>query len=142
MTELLLVQVVAAAAMTGLIWFVQIVHYPLFVAVGADAFAAYETAHQRLTGYVVAPIMAVEMATAVGGLAIDWPSGLETTTVVAFGLLLVIWLSTAFVQIPCHHRLSTGFDADVHRRLVATNWIRTIAWTARSGLLGMALLAG
>jgi hypothetical protein len=53
---------------------------------------------------------------------------------IGLALLAIIWLSTAFVQVPCHNGLSQGFDAIVHRRLVRTNWIRTVAWSLR-GLL-------
>jgi hypothetical protein len=41
------VHLAATAAMVGLIWFVQVVHYPLFASVGADEFVAYENAHTR-----------------------------------------------------------------------------------------------
>jgi len=51
--------------MTGLIWFVQIVHYPLMGAVQADAFPAYEVAHQRRTTWVVGPVMLIEASCAV-----------------------------------------------------------------------------
>jgi hypothetical protein len=30
-----------------------------------------------------------------------------------------------------HNALANGFDAQAHARLVDTNWIRTLAWTAR-----------
>jgi len=30
--------------------------------------------------------------------------------------------------------VGSGFDADVAHRLVAGNWIRTIAWSARAAL--------
>ena len=56
------------------------------------------------------------------------------------GLLAVIWLSTALIQVPLHQRLGGGFDAEVHSRLVTSNWIRTVAWTLR-GLLAVHLLA-
>ncbi len=46
-------------------------------------------------------------------------------------LLAIIWASTALLQVPAHSRLERGFDAHVHRRLVRTNWIRTVCWTAR-----------
>ena len=49
----------------------------------------------------------------------------------AAALLFALWLSTLLFYAPLHMRLSTGFDAVVHRRLVRTNWIRTVAWTAR-----------
>lgn len=50
----------ATAAMVGLIWFVQIVHYPLFALVGTAEFPRYEAAHTRSTSFVVGPAMAVE----------------------------------------------------------------------------------
>jgi hypothetical protein len=50
-------------------------------------------------------------------------------------LLVAIWLSTMLLQVPEHGRLSAGYVADAHRRLVATNWIRTVAWTLRSAIL-------
>lgn len=131
---LLTVHLVATAAMVGLIWFVQIVHYPLFEAVGTEGFAAYEASHQRLTSYVVGPPMAVEGVTALWlaafppeGLARAWP-------LVGLGLLALIHASTVFLQVPRHTALSVGFDADQARRLVSTNWIRTIGWSARGAL--------
>lgn len=121
--------------MVGVIWFVQIVHYPLFRGVCEAGFAEYERQHTRRTGYVLAVPMLAELATAValawrmgGGLA--W-SGL--------GLLMGIWLSTWLWQVPAHRRLEQCFDDATHRRLLRTNWVRTIAWSAR-GILALALL--
>ena len=120
--------------MTGLIWFVQVVHYPLFRGVGSSDFAMYEQRHTGLTSWVVGPPMLIEGATAV---SLFWlcPSGIPTWQVwLGVALLAVVWLSTALVQVPCHNLLSKGFDVAVHERLVATNWVRTIAWSSR-GLL-------
>jgi hypothetical protein len=50
-------------------------------------------------------------------------------------LVAVIWLSTALLQVPAHGRLSAGFDAETGGFLVATNWIRTIAWSLRSAVV-------
>ncbi len=129
---LLLTHLVATAAMAGLIWFIQIVHYPLFAAVGSEGFAAYETSHQRLTSYVVGPFMAVEGVSALALAVTDvgqvgWP-----LVLIGWFLLAVIHASTIFLQVPAHTRLSGGFDSLVLSRLVATNWIRTIGWTARA----------
>jgi hypothetical protein len=120
--------------MTGLIWFVQIVHYPLLGAVGNAEFSAYEQRHMSLTTWVVGPPMLVEAATA---LLLFWfrPEGVATWQVWSGVVLLaIIWLSTALLQVPCHDALSKGYSAKVHRRLVSTNWVRTIAWNLR-GLL-------
>ena len=56
-------------------------------------------------------------------------------------LLAAIWLSTALLQVPAHRGLSAGFDARTARHLVATNWLRTLAWSARCALLLWILLA-
>ena len=57
---ILLLQAASTLAMVGLIWFVQIVHYPLFAQVGREGFSGYEQAHQNRTTFVVAPLMLVE----------------------------------------------------------------------------------
>ena len=137
---LLLVHVAATLTMTGLIWFVQIVHYPLFDHVGASAFTEYEHVHQRRTGWVVGPLMLAELMTAAALLA--WrPAGIGAPWVwVGLALVAALWLSTAFVQVPLHRTLAQGFDAMAHRRLVNSNWWRTALWSAR-GILVLWMVA-
>ena len=131
----LLLQLAATLYLTGLIWFVQIVHYPLFGQVGKESFAAYEIAHSNLTTIVVAPPMLLEVLTAGSWL---WfrPHGIRWgEALVGVGLLAVIWCSTWFLQVPKHNVLALGFDAPAQQFLVASNWLSTIAWSGRSGLL-------
>ena len=132
---ILLANVVSTLYMFGLIWMVQIVHYPLFAEVGPDRFVEYQRKHMALTTFVVGPPMLFE---AFSSVFLLWyqPQAVGITPI-AFGiaLIFVIWLSTAIAQVPCHKRLERGFDASAHRWLVITNWIRTIAWTARAGVV-------
>ncbi len=131
---LLLVHLAATLFMTGLIWFVQLVHYPLFPGVGIPGWTAYAAAHARRTRWVVGPPMLVEAITALL-LVLRRPPAVSTSWAwIGLGLLAVVWLSTAFVQVPRHRLLAGGFDADAARALVATNWLRTLAWTARAAL--------
>jgi hypothetical protein len=126
----------ATLYMVGLIWFVQLVHYPLLAEVGEDQFVSFEQAHMARTWPVVGPPMLVELATTLL-LTVAAPSAVPTAASwLGVALLTVVWLSTGLLQVPSHRRLGDGFDARVHRRLVTTNWIRTAAWTAR-GLLVM-----
>ena len=122
--------------MAGLIWFVQVVHYPLFSAVGKDDFVTYETAHINLTSRVVGPIMAVEGITAliIPGLNRSW-SGMILP---GFGLVLlaVIHASTVLLQVPAHRTLASGYRRDAARRLVTSNWIRTVGWSTRTVVAG------
>ena len=61
MKIVLFTQVFATVFMVGLIWFVQIVHYPLYANVGREQFPEYEALHNRLTTWVVGPAMLLEM---------------------------------------------------------------------------------
>jgi len=123
--------------MTGVIWVIQLVHYPLFLKVGESAFQTYHTLHTQYISYLVMPLMLTELLTAIYFVyqppifllfSWYWYTGLF--------LLLVIWGATFFVQVPQHQLLNNGFDPDTCIRLVKGNWIRTVAWTIRTMLIG------
>lgn len=137
--SVLVIHVACSLFMTGLIWFVQVVHYPLFSAVGTDGFSHYAIAHSARTSWVVAPVMLVEMATAIALVASPSPALTRRIALTGLALLVVIWISTALVQVPRHELLSSGYDPHTVRALVVTNWIRTCSWTLRSILLLTAL---
>lgn len=125
----------AALYMTGLIWFVQIVHYPLMAEVSTAGYRRYQALHQRYTTLVVLPPMVIELSAA-ALLVLRRPAGWSATIAwTGLALLGLAWLSTFLLQVPRHNVLAAGFDAVAHRELVATNWIRTAAWSARSALL-------
>jgi hypothetical protein len=136
---LLLLHAFSTLALVGLIWFLQIVHYPLFPLADRSRFEVFAAEHQRRTTLVVAPLMLVEMASA-SAIALAPPAHSAGIAWLGWGLLMVIWLSTALLQVPRHRRLSAGFDADAARSLVTTNWLRTIGWSGR-GVIALLLLA-
>lgn len=140
---LLMAQAVASGAMGGLIWFVQIVHYPLFARVTGAGDREYAAEHQRRTAWVVIPFMLVEGVVATL-LAIAPPPGVpRAAAVVGLGLVLLVWLSTAAVQMPLHGRLGReGHAPAVVAALVRSNWPRTVLWTARALLAAWMLRAG
>jgi hypothetical protein len=126
----------------GLIWTIQVVHYPLFSKVGESNFAHYEASHVWRITLIVFPAMALEQLT--GLILIFYPPGFVTITqaVFLFGLIQIAWLSTMLIQVPLHNKLTKKFSHEVVQKLVLTNWIRTIAWTARSlALLYFLLIA-
>ena len=137
-TAALHVNLAATWFMAGLIWLVQVVHYPQFDAVGPEHWPAYHERHVRHITFVVGPAMLLELATA---LLLLWlrPPGVPAWLLWAgAGMAALLWLSTALVQVPDHDRLGRAFEAATHRRLVATNWVRTALWTGRGVLMSAA----
>jgi hypothetical protein len=133
--ELWLVQVALAWFLSGLIWTIQIVHYPLFKEVGADSFARYATGHGARITPLVFPTMIAELVLAVWTV-LDPPAGVSSLLAGAgLALVAVIWISTGLLQVPAHTALQSGFQAAAHRRLLVGNWVRTAAWTARAIVL-------
>jgi hypothetical protein len=126
-----LLQLFSTIAMVGLIWFVQVVHYPLMERVGEEEFCRYEREHQRRTTMVVAPLMLTEAGTALLLLWIRPSSVPFAPGLVGLILLAVVWLSTYLWQVPIHRQLAVEYQVDLIRRLVRSNWLRTVAWSAR-----------
>lgn len=136
---ILLIHAFATCALVGLIWFVQVVHYPLMAAVPPERFSAFALAHQRRTTGVVGPLMLAEAATCVL-IALGATPGVNAFARFAGAAALsLVWMSTFLVQVPLHARLAQRFDARDHARLVASNWVRTVLWTAR-GVIAALLL--
>lgn len=123
---------VSTLVLVGVIWTVQLVHYPLMALVGEDRFVAYEAAHSPRMAAVVMVPWTVQGATTIALLAARPPGVSQWLVSIAAVAAAVPVLVTVAASVPAHVRLGAGFDADVHRRLVRTNWIRTAAWTAHA----------
>lgn len=130
--DVLLAHGAFTAFMAGLIWTVQLVHYPLFPMVASERWPAFHQQHSHRITWIVGPAMAAEAVTAIW-ITIDRPAGVPATLVWgALGLLAMVHLTTALMSLPVHARITHHLDAGDHRRLVLTNWIRTVGWTART----------
>lgn len=139
----LLTQAVGSIGMFGAIWLVQLAHYPLQIFVDRDQFIEYQQAHMRRITFVVGPLMLLEVAAAAWLLFLEMPAPGPLLAWIGMGLVFVLWISTLVLQVPCHWKLERGWDEAAYRRLVATNWLRTAAWTARAVIaVWMLLLVG
>ena len=138
-TTLLLVHAAATWAMVGLIWFVQVVHYPLFAFVPQQGFTEWQQANLPRTTKVVLPPMAVEFLCTLL-LLFEAPERLQPLAWTGAALLAFVWLSTVFLQVPCHGTIEVRRDEAALRRLCATNWLRTIGWTARGVIAALMLV--
>jgi hypothetical protein len=138
----LLAQLVSTGLLTGIIWTVQVVHYPLMAQVGADEHVAYAKAHApRMAAVVMLPW-------SVQGASVAWlltvrPDGVAFAAIAAAAVAAATTVVVTLVaSIPAHGQLQHGPDAVAHRRLVRSNWLRTAAWTTHLVLaVGMLLPA-
>lgn len=132
----LILNVLCSGLMAGVIWVIQLVHYPLFVHVADDEWREFHRQHTRRITRLVAPAMLGEL------LASSWLVLLLPTVPLAWvGLALVVALFavTATVQVPLHARLAHARDPDAIARLVRSNWLRTALWSVRA-VVTLALL--
>jgi len=126
------VQVAATLFLTGLIWVIQVVHYPLMSRVSRERFIEFHDQHSHRIGRIVVAPMVLELTTAALLLVVR-PHNVPTSLLLSGAILVVvIWVSTFALQVPQHRLLATGFDPAAHRALVRENWIRTVAWTLRA----------
>lgn len=117
--------------MMGLIWLVQLVHYPSFRFVSEDNYADFQNHHVHRIDKIVIPVMVAEITTS---FALSWFDGFLSLNALGFYIVLMIWISTGLFSVPAHSKLESGKDLNAINRLVSTNWIRTILWTLKSGL--------
>jgi hypothetical protein len=134
-TVALLAGLAATWTMVGVIWFVQVVHYPLLAMVGVERAAEIAVEHQRRTGQIVGLPMAIEGISTLVLLAVR-PSGVFWLWPWIAAILLAVALgSTVLLSVPLHAQMAFQPTPDVGHRLVRTNWPRTIAWTLRGFVL-------
>lgn len=130
----LLAHVTATTVMVGVIWTIQVVHYPLFVYTDRERFTSFHNEHSRRITWIVGVGMGVELLSALA-LVVSTPERVSRPLVlIAFGILLSVHAATILLSIPSHNALGRGWDDSAHRRLVSTNWVRTIGWSLRAAL--------
>ena len=132
MDLLFFLNVISAFLLTGVIWTIQIVHYPSFHYIDKLSFTNFHHFHERRISIIVMLLMLIELTTSTA-LYINNMSSI----VFALNLLIVvlIWCSTFFIQVPIHSILSQKKDKKLIEKLVNTNWIRTFLWSMRMLLI-------
>jgi hypothetical protein len=117
--------------MAGLIWTVQLVHYPSFHFVGSDNFSAFQHHHVHSIAKIVIPVMVTEITTSFGLALID---GWFSLNAAGFYIVVLIWAATGLFSVPAHSKLEQNKDESAINKLVTTNWTRTLLWSVKSGI--------
>lgn len=135
MNPLAELQIIVDSGLFVLIWLVQLILYPTFAVIEEEHFYSWHTRFSAMISLVVTPLMVIQAAIE----AVVMISDIRWWRISS---IAIIWLATFFLSIPCHRRLHTlGKDARTIRRLVMTNWIRTMLWSLLFWQTGCAVLA-
>lgn len=132
MDFLFFLNVISAFLLTGVIWTIQIVHYPSFHYIDKLSFTNFHNFHERRISIIVMPLMLIELITSIALYIHNMWSIIFALNLLIVGL---IWCSTFFVQVPIHSILSAKKDKNLIEKLVNTNWIRTFLWSIRMLLI-------
>ncbi|MFM2089704.1 MAG: hypothetical protein RLZZ127_193 [Planctomycetota bacterium] len=119
--------IAVSTGMAVLIWLVQTVIYPAFHHIRPDVFTAWHRAYTGIIAVIVVPLMVCQAGLVAWRLS---DGRADAATLVLAACVAMAWAATFLLSVPCHDRLQRhGHDPEVIRRLVATNGIRTAAWT-------------
>ena len=129
----LLGHLIFTSIMTGVIWVIQIVHYPSFHFIEKELYTAFQKFHMNKISIIVIPIMLAELIT--GMMLFLDKSSKSPFLIISFVILVLIWLITGVFFSKAHNELITGYQELVVNQLVVMNWIRTLLWTLRLLLL-------
>ncbi len=134
--DLTLLHTICCLLLTGLIWTIQLVHYPSFKFIKPSAFKKFTNFHGARVSMVVMPLMCFELFTAFLITHQNINKNLSAAFIINLIGVLLTWGSTFLLSVPIHKELNeNGYNLEKIKLLVLTNWPRTTLWTARSGFL-------
>ncbi|NBV49089.1 MAG: hypothetical protein EBR95_08675 [Verrucomicrobia bacterium] len=110
-------------ALAAVCWLILLCTYPDFARWRAEGFAAAHDAYTRKVGWVIGPLLALQM---VGHLAVAYLDG----AYLGLALVVVCWALTAGWSVPCHRRLrDEGPASPALDGLIRSHRWRTALWT-------------
>ena len=135
---MLIIHTIATSVMVGVIWIIQLVHYPSFHFIELNQYTTFQRFHMSRISYVVIPAMLTELFTLT--LIIISMDQVDHIILASALLLIVIWLMTAVFFSGVHQKLTLGYDQVVVEKLVKLNWGRTLLWTLRLLLISIYII--
>ena len=135
---MLIIHLIATSVMVGVIWTIQLVHYPSFHFIELKQYTTFQRFHMSRISYVVIPAMLTELFTLI--LFIVSTDKIDSFISISGLLLILIWLMTAIFFSGVHQKLTLGYDQTVVDKLVKLNWGRTLLWTLRLLLISIYML--
>ena len=127
-----LLHVIGTSGMVGVIWLVQLTHYPTYRYIDLCRFQEFEQFHCRSIAFIVLPLMLLEEGS---GALLLFTGERSVIFMISLLILAMVWISTFLIQVPIHEKLGRSFDLGLVERLISSNWLRTVGWSLRLVLL-------
>lgn len=124
MKYLILYNLLISIFMFSVILMTQIVNYPLFSNISQNQLINYHSSYVKKISYIVIPAMSSEIVVA---LFLFYYHN-SFLTISSLSVIILIFISTMYIQVPIHNKISK----DLIKKLILTNWIRTILWLLKS----------
>jgi len=116
-------------ALCILIWLVQLVIYPSFAVIEEAQFRQWHKRYTLRISFIVIPLM-LSQVVLLGRLI--YQNSFNAVSLIQGLLIFSAWVVTYTLSVPCHKKLSKKKDTSQIKRLIASNWLRTVAWTTTS----------
>ena len=126
--DLLMIHIISTSIMVGVIWVMQLVHYPSFKYVKESDYIIFQKYHMSNISYIVFPVMFTELITA---LIILFFGEKSLFFVLSLICLFLIWVITGVLFTKYHSILKEGKDLMIIEKMIKANWIRALLWTMR-----------
>jgi len=108
------------------VWLAQAIMYPSLAHIEEHVFVKWHRTYSTRIAFFVIPLLCGQAI--IVGIMIYY--GGSFLTLLSAAMIAMCWASTFGLSVPCHARLQRfGKDLTVIRKLVRTNFIRTILWT-------------
>ena len=117
----------STSLMVGIIWVIQLLHYPTFHFIKESDYVEFQHFHMQRISFIVVPLMIMELLS--GFMLVYYFR--SNLLILCFIILIVIWLITFVFFTKLHQSLLGGYDKIIVDKLVQINWSRTVLWSLR-----------
>ena len=130
-SSVFILHLVSTSIMVGVIWIIQLVHYPTFLFIDKQKYMKFQEFHMSRVSYIVMPTMIAELFSGIYILLYNNILMVNTFFLLASFSLFLNWVITALVFVKIHNGLLIKYEKKIILLLVKLNWLRTILWSLR-----------
>ena len=130
-SSVFILHLVSTSIMVGVIWIIQLVHYPTFLFIDKQKYMKFQEFHMSRVSYIVMPTMIAELFSGIYILFYNNVLIVNTFFLLASFSLFLNWVITALVFVKIHNGLLIKYEKNIILLLVKLNWLRTILWSLR-----------